>query len=90
MDRLTTLIIPKINDSEEQIRGIAQRIKEELGDETPWHITGHYPAYKSNNPPTKVKRLKLGRDIGIATGLKYVYVGNVPPHSALFLLKPCY
>jgi len=56
----------------------------ELGSDTPWHLTGYYPAYKfreeSYVPPTPVSTLEKARDIGSAEGLKYVYVGNVPGH----------
>ncbi|HAW49669.1 TPA: AmmeMemoRadiSam system radical SAM enzyme [bacterium] len=75
---LTTLIIPDINDTKEQIGEIAQRIKKELGDETPWHVTGYYPAYKFDTSPTTSRQLESARNIGIEKGLKYVYVGNVP------------
>jgi len=81
---LTTLVIPGINDTEEGLSRIGQRIKRELGDDTPWHLTGYYPAYKfrseSHVPTTPVSTLDKARDIGKAEGLKYVYVGNVPGH----------
>jgi pyruvate formate lyase activating enzyme len=81
---LTTLVIPGINDTEGELSRMAQRIKRELGDDTPWHLTGYYPAYKFRSepyvPPTPVSTLEKARDIGKAEGLKYVYVGNVPGH----------
>ncbi|MBA7501418.1 hypothetical protein ES704_04184 [subsurface metagenome] len=81
---LTTLVIPGVNDAEEGLRRIARRIKRELGDDTPWHVTGYYPAYKFRNesyvPPTPVSNLEKARDMAKAEGLKYVYVGNVPGH----------
>jgi len=81
---LTTLIIPSINDAETGLSRIAQRIKRELGVDTPWHVTGYYPAYKFRNelyiPPTPVSTLEKTRAIGKAEGLNYVYVGNVPGH----------
>ncbi len=81
---LTTLVIPGINDAEDGLSRIAQRIKEELGAATPWHVTGYYPAYKFRNelyiPPTPVSTLDKARGIGKAEGLKFVYVGNVPGH----------
>jgi len=81
---LTTLVIPSVNDAEEGLSRIAQRIKRELGDDTPWHVTGYYPAYKFRSesyvPPTPVSTLEKAREIGKAEGLKYVYAGNVPGH----------
>ena len=82
---LTTLLIPGINDSEAGIRRIARRIRAELGDNTPWHLSGYYPAYKFRNefyvPPTPVSTLEKATNIGRGEGLKYVYMGNVPGHS---------
>ncbi len=81
---LTTLIIPSVNDTEDGLSRIARRIKSELGDDIPWHVTGYYPAYKFSTepyvPPTPVRTLEKARDIGIAEDLKYVYVGNVLGH----------
>jgi len=81
---LTTLVIPGVNDTEEGLRRMARRIKAELGDNTPWHLSGYYPAYKFRNefyvPPTPVTTLETARDIGRDEGLKYVYAGNVPGH----------
>ena len=81
---LTTLAMPGVNDTEDGLGRIAQRIKRELGDDTPWHLTGYYPAYKfraeSYVPPTPVSTLTKARDIGMAEGLKFVYIGNIPGH----------
>ena len=81
---LTTLVIPGVNDAEEGLSRIARRIKRELGDDTPWHLSGYYPAYtfgsKPYIPATPVSTLEKARDIGKAEGLRYVYAGNVPGH----------
>lgn len=44
---ITTLVIPSVNDDEECLRSIAHRIKRETDEDTPWHITQYYPAYKA-------------------------------------------
>ena len=76
---LTTLIIPGMNDSEDELRQIAQFIKEEVGPETPWHVTQFYPMYKlSHLYSTPLETLKRAREIGLESGLRYVYTGNVP------------
>ena len=78
---ITTLSIPTLSDSEEMFRSIAKFIKEELGQETPWHITqfsGVISWKLKDLPDTPVETLEKAYKIGKETGLKYVYTGNVP------------
>ena len=75
---LATLIIPTLNDSEEELQKIAEFIKE-VGEDIPWHITQFHPTYKLiDKPITPVTTLRRARQIGLEAGLKYVYEGNVP------------
>jgi pyruvate formate lyase activating enzyme len=75
---VTTLIIPDYNDSEKDLRDIAEFIKS-VNPSIPWHVTQFYPTYKlTDKPRTPVKTLRRAREIGFETGLKYVYEGNVP------------
>ncbi len=75
---VTTLIIPTLNDSEEELEKIAQFIKG-LGEDVPWHLSRFYPSYKLKKiPPTPVETLHRARGIGLKAGLRYVYTGNVP------------
>jgi pyruvate formate lyase activating enzyme len=76
---VTTLIIPTLNDSEDNLRQIASFIAQELGVSTPWHISRFHPAYDLENlPQTPLDSLHTARDIGLEKGLRYVYEGNVP------------
>lgn len=76
---LTTLIIPGLNDSDSELRGIADFIVANLGIDTPWHVSQFYPTYKmTDRGRTPVATLRRARDIGLAAGLRYVYEGNVP------------
>lgn len=81
---LTTLVIPGLNDSGDILRGIARRIKKDLGGDVPWHVTGYYPAHlfavESRFPPTSPSSLEKVRKIGVSEGLKFVYAGNLPGH----------
>ena len=75
---VTTLVIPTLNDSEDDFREIAEFIKS-VGVDIPWHISQFYPTYRLTNiPPTPVSTLRKAREIGLETGLRYVYEGNVP------------
>lgn len=75
---LTTLVIPTMNDSEEELRGLARWIAKT--DKTmPWHLSAFHPAYKMKDlPPTPVATLHRAREIGLEEGLRYVYTGNIP------------
>jgi len=78
---VTTLVIPTLNDDEKTFKDIANFIKNELGSETPWHITqfsGQISWKLQDLPDTPVETLKMAYEIGKKAGLKYVYTGNVP------------
>lgn len=77
---ITTLVVPGAVD-EKIFSNIANFIKRELGPETPWHISRFFPeiSWKLRHLySTPIDLVQKGCDIGIATGLKYVYGGNVP------------
>jgi pyruvate formate lyase activating enzyme len=76
---VTTLVIPGLNDDSVELRDEAQFIANELGVDTPWHISRFFPAYKMTDvPPTPLATLQRARQIGLEEGLHYVYVGNIP------------
>jgi pyruvate formate lyase activating enzyme len=75
---LTTLVIPGVNDSDEELTQIAEYIAS-LSVAIPWHVSAYYPAYKMwNHPPTNADTLRRAQEIGFAAGLRYVYEGNIP------------
>lgn len=74
---ITTLIIPGQNDSEKELKGIAEFIVN-VGKEIPWHISRFHPDYKYlESLPTPVETLKKAKAIGEKAGLRYIYMGNV-------------
>ena len=79
---VVTNIIPTMNDDEEQLGGIANWIRDELGELTPWHVTRFYPHHKlSHLSPTPIASLEKASAIGHRAGLHFIYTGNVPGHS---------
>lgn len=79
---IVVLIIPTLNDSEAEIRGMSQWIHRNLGDDVPVHFTRFHPMYKIKNlPVTPVRTLERCREIAREAGLHYVYIGNVPGHE---------
>ena len=79
---IVTNIIPGFNDTDDQLKGIASWIKNSLGSDTPWHVTRFQPYLElSHLKPTPIPTLDHARDIGIRSGLSYVYIGNLPGHE---------
>jgi pyruvate formate lyase activating enzyme len=80
---VVTNIIPSMNDGEEQLEGIANWIRDELGELTPWHVTRFYPHHHLMHlPPTPISTLERACEIGKKAGLKFIYTGNVPGHQS--------
>jgi pyruvate formate lyase activating enzyme len=79
---VTTLVIPGMNDSDDELRWVAEYLVKEVGPDVPWHISRFYPVYQMTDvPPTPTATLERAWHIGREAGLRYVYVGNVPGHS---------
>ncbi|MHC1631582.1 MAG: AmmeMemoRadiSam system radical SAM enzyme [Methanotrichaceae archaeon] len=75
---VTTLIIPGYNDSDQQLREIAQFLAS-ISPDMPWHVTAFYPTYKLRDvPPTSPETIGRASQIGKDAGIKYVYGGNIP------------
>ncbi|MBI5330230.1 MAG: AmmeMemoRadiSam system radical SAM enzyme [Betaproteobacteria bacterium] len=75
---ITTLLIPTLNDSDEEVRALAQWIARELGPDVPLHFTAFHPDYRMKElPPTPTQTLTRARRIAREEGLHYVYTGNV-------------
>jgi pyruvate formate lyase activating enzyme len=76
---VTTLVIPGHNDDSAELRDVATFVAQELGSETPWHVSRFHPAFKLlSAPPTPATTLQRAYDIGREAGLHYVYIGNLP------------
>ena len=76
---LTTLLIPGLNDDKKELTAMAGYIAQDLGKETPWHISRFHPCYRmTDRPSTPVSSLMTAFEAGKNAGLYYVYTGNVP------------
>ena len=75
---ITTLLIPDENDSPQEIDALTRWVHDNLGPDVPIHFSAFHPDFKmldkERTPPETVKR---ARDIAIANGLHYAYVGNI-------------
>lgn len=86
---VTTLVVPGLNDSADELRDIARFLARIDGD-IPWHISRFFPAYRLTEiAPTPLATLKRAREIGREEGLNHVYVGNVPGEPENTLCPGC-
>ncbi|MBN2735125.1 MAG: AmmeMemoRadiSam system radical SAM enzyme [Methanomicrobiaceae archaeon] len=76
-----TLLIPGINDSDEEIKNLVRWIYENLGEDTPVHFTRFHPDYNMTDiGPTSIKTLEKAYQLAKAAGIRYPYLGNVASH----------
>jgi pyruvate formate lyase activating enzyme len=75
---VTNLLIPSLNDSEQDIGRLADWIGSRLGPDVPLHFSAFHPAYRMQNiPRTPYSTLARARARALDSGLRYVYLGNV-------------
>jgi len=87
---LTTLIIPTLNDSSEELMEMCEWVLDNLGAEVPMHFTAFHPDYKMKDKPhTPRSTLESARNIAMDVGIKYAYVGNVHSKSANTYCPKC-
>ena len=74
---VTTLIVPGMNDSEEELRDIADFLAG-VDPSIPWHVSRFHPRYKmEDQAPTEPAILNRAYEIGREAGLRYTYIGNI-------------
>ena len=74
---LTTLVIPQKNDSEKELKEIAQFIAQ-IDKNIPWHISRFFPNYQmAGYKETPIETIKKAYEIGKRAGLNFVYGGNI-------------
>ncbi len=74
---LTTLIIPGLNDSDEELDEMSKWIVS-LDADIPWHISRFFPQYKMlDKDITPLATLKKAYEIGKSNGIRHIYIGNV-------------
>lgn len=75
----TYLLVPTVNDSDDQIRSMAKWHMDALGPDTPLHVSRFFPMYKFTHvSSTPIHSLEKAWQIAKDQGLRYVYVGNLP------------
>lgn len=79
---MTHLVVPGYTDDEDMVKRMCAWILGDLGPDHPLHFLRFFPRYKLDRlAPTPVSVLTRFRELALAEGLHYVYVGNVPDHA---------
>lgn len=75
---IVTLVVPGFNDSDDELRQIAEFLVG-VSPDIPWHVTAFHQDYKMRDRDnTNVKTLLRAAEIGVKAGLHFVYAGNLP------------
>lgn len=75
---VTNLVIPTLNDRDEDLTGLCRWMAENMGRDTPLHFSQFYPQYQMRHlPETPAATLDRARQIALAEGLHFVYIGNI-------------
>jgi pyruvate formate lyase activating enzyme len=73
---LTTLIIPGLNDSEDEMRREAEWIAVNAGSRVPLHLSRYFPMYRRDDPPTSLESILNLQEVA-SEYLDFVYTGNI-------------
>lgn len=73
---ITLLVIPSLNDSEQEFNEMVRWIATELGVDTPLHLSRYFPSYRMQLPPTPESTLLTFARLA-SEKLNFVYTGNI-------------
>lgn len=76
---ITNLLIPTLNDSDEDIEKLVDFVAE-LNKDIPLHFSAYRPMYKMKIESTRSETLYRAKEIA-ERKLNYVYLGNIPTHN---------
>jgi pyruvate formate lyase activating enzyme len=75
---VTTLLIPGLNDGDDELRSLSRFVRDRMSADVPLHFSAFHPDYKLlDRPRTPPATLTRARRIAMHEGLRYVYTGNV-------------
>ena len=75
---VTNLVIPRFNDTDDDLHSWCAFVSGELGCDVPVHFSRFFPQYRlADRPPTPLETLRSAKKIAEEHGLLHVYCGNV-------------
>ncbi|HZU23834.1 MAG TPA: AmmeMemoRadiSam system radical SAM enzyme, partial [Terriglobales bacterium] len=87
---ITNLIIPTLNDADEELKQLCGWVLQNLGDDVPLHFTAFHPDFKlQDKPRTPPETLDRARSLAMQMGLKFVYEGNIYSEGANTVCPGC-
>ncbi|MBI4418016.1 MAG: AmmeMemoRadiSam system radical SAM enzyme, partial [Ignavibacteriales bacterium] len=86
---VVTLIVPGFNDSDDELKDIAEFLAS-VSPDIPWHVTAFHKDYRMTDPDdTPSSSLIRAAEIGYSAGLRFVYAGNRPGETGPFENTVC-
>jgi pyruvate formate lyase activating enzyme len=80
---ITNLVVPGWTDKQDMISQMCDWLAKNGFQDTPLHFSRFFPLYKLKDLPyTPIDFLDKAREIATRSGIKYVYIGNVPGSPA--------
>jgi len=72
------LIIPGLNDREDDLSGFFEWVRHSLGTRTPVHLYRFMPAHRlSHLPPTDMAAMRAAKERAVRAGLEFVYLSGM-------------
>ena len=76
---VSTLVVPGLSDTLDELAAIAHFIANALGTETPWHLLRFFPTFEmADQPATAQHLLQAAVEVGQQAGLRYIYSKDLP------------
>ncbi len=74
---VVTNVVTTWNDSEEELRGMAEWMAAHVPLATPWHFTRYFPHNEYSEDATPISTLRLAERIAREHGFSFIYLGNL-------------
>jgi len=79
---VVNLLVPGLNDNSRTIQEMCTWFSNEIGTDIPFHFTRFEPNYQLKElPRTPIETLVSAFTTAKNSGMKYVYIGNLPGHD---------